>query len=81
MKPRAIVYWGQNPGTHPKAMGSMHKKLTMVYWKGDKFWIGKFIEYPEIMTKARPSKNLREPPDAYSMMIMEDVPEGLGIKV
>ena len=24
----------------------MHKKLTMVYWKGDKFWLGKFIEYP-----------------------------------
>ena len=60
---------------------SMHKKLTMVYWKGDKFWLGKFIEYPEIMTQGETIEELEENlRDAYSMMIMEDVPEGYRTK-
>lgn len=25
-------------------------KLKMVYSKGDKFWVGKLLEHPEIMT-------------------------------
>ena len=48
----------------------------MIYWKGKKFWLGKLIEHPEIMTQGRTLKeleaNLR---DAYRMMILEDVPE------
>ena len=59
----------------------MHKKLTMVYWNGDKFWLGKFIEYPEIMTQGETIEELEENlRDAYSMMIMEDVPEGYRTK-
>ena len=59
----------------------MHKKLTMVYWKGDQFWLGKFIEYPEIMTQGETIEELEENlRDAYSMMIMEDVPEGYRTK-
>jgi predicted RNase H-like HicB family nuclease len=50
--------------------------MTMIYWKGEKFWLGKLKEHPEIMTQGRTLKeleaNLR---DAYQMMILEDVPE------
>ncbi len=54
----------------------MNKKLTMVYWKGEKFWLGKFMEYPEIMTQGETVEELEENlRDAYLMMVMEDVPE------
>jgi len=50
--------------------------MTMIYWKGEKFWLGKLKEHPEIMTQGRTLKeleaNLR---DAYRMMILEVVPE------
>lgn len=59
----------------------MDKKLTMVYWKGEKFWLGKFIEYPEIMTQGETVEELEENlRDAYFMMVMEDVPEGYQTK-
>ncbi len=29
----------------------MNQKLNMVYWKGEKYWVGKLLEYPEIMTQ------------------------------
>ena len=52
-------------------------KMTMIYWKGEKFWLGKLKEHPEIMTQGRTLKeletNLR---DAYRMMNLE--PEVLG---
>ena len=51
-------------------------KMTMIYWKGDKFWLGKLKEHPEIMTQGHTLKeleaNLR---DAYRMMILGDVPQ------
>jgi predicted RNase H-like HicB family nuclease len=54
----------------------MNKKLTMVYWKGEKFWLGKFMEYPEIMTQGETLEELEENlRDACLMMVMEDVPE------
>ena len=31
----------------------MKAKLTMVYWKSRKFWLGKLVEHPEIMTQGR----------------------------
>lgn len=56
-------------------------KMTMIYWKGEKFWLGKLKEHPEIMTQGRTMKeletNLR---DAYRMMILEDVPQDHGEK-
>jgi len=49
--------------------------LTMVYWKGQKYWVGKLLEHPEIMTQGETleelEENLRE---AYLLMVMEDVP-------
>ena len=59
----------------------MDKKLTMVYWKGEKFWLGKLIEYPEIMTQGETIEELEENlRDAYSMIVMKDVPEGYKTK-
>ena len=51
-------------------------KMTMIYWKGKKFWLGKLKERPEIMTQGRTLKELEENlKDAYRMMVMEEVPE------
>jgi len=59
----------------------MESKLTMVYWKGEKFWLGKFLEHPEIMTQGETVEELEENlRDAFLMMVMEDVPEGYQTK-
>ena len=54
----------------------MSPKLTMIYWKADKFWLGKLLEYPQIMTQGETIDELRENiKDAYQLMVLEDVPE------
>jgi predicted RNase H-like HicB family nuclease len=54
----------------------METKLNMIYWKGDKFWVGKLLEHPEIMTQGETLEELEENmKDAYLLMTMEDVPE------
>ncbi len=54
----------------------MNAKLTMVYWKSKKFWLGKLVEHPEIMTQGRTLAELEENiKDAYRLMALEDVPE------
>ena len=54
----------------------MSKHFTMVYWKGEKFWLGKLLEHPEIMTQGETPEELEENmKDAYRMMVMEDVPD------
>jgi predicted RNase H-like HicB family nuclease len=59
----------------------MGKHIMMVYWKGEKFWLGKLLEHPEIMTQGETLEELEENiRDAYKMMIMEDVPENYQIK-
>ena len=59
----------------------METKLKMVYWKGDKFWVGKLLEYPEIMTQGRTLKELEENmKDAFMLMAMEDVPDEHEVK-
>jgi len=53
----------------------MNQKLNMVYWKGEKYWVGKLLEYPEIMTQGETIAELEENiRDAYLLMAMEDVP-------
>jgi len=53
----------------------------MVYWKSQKFWVGKLLEYPEIMTQGESLEELEENmKDAYLMMAMEDVPQDHKIK-
>jgi len=59
----------------------METKLKMIYWKGDKFWVGKLLEHPEIMTQGETLEELEENiKDAYMLMTMEDVPENHGVK-
>jgi len=59
----------------------MKTKMTMVYWKSDKFWLGKLLEHPEIMTQGKTLEELEENiKDAYLLMAMDDVPEGHKMK-
>jgi len=57
----------------------METKMTMVYWKSDKFWLGKILEHPEIMTQGETLEELEELEenikDAYLLMALDDVPE------
>jgi predicted RNase H-like HicB family nuclease len=59
----------------------MKTKTTMIYWKSDKFWLGKLLEHPEIMTQGETLEELEENmKDAYYLMVMDDVPEGYQTK-
>lgn len=59
----------------------MKTKLKMIYWKGEKFWVGKLLEHPEIMTQGEILEELEENmKDAYMLMTLEDVPEKHKIK-
>ena len=59
----------------------MKPKMTMVYWKSDKFWLGKLLEHPEIMTQGETLEELEENiKDAYLLMAMDDVPEEYQVK-
>ena len=60
---------------------SMDKKLTMVYWKGERFWLGKLLEHPEIMTQGETLEELEANlKDAFFLMVMDDVPESYEMK-
>lgn len=55
---------------------SMDRKLTMMYWKGDRFWLGKLREHPEVMTQGETLAELEENlKDAFRLMAMDDVPK------
>jgi predicted RNase H-like HicB family nuclease len=59
----------------------MKTKMTMIYWKGEKFWLGKLLEHPEIMTQGKTLEELEENiKDAYRLMVMDDVPEQYKVK-
>lgn len=59
----------------------MDKKLTMIYWKGERFWLGKLLEHPEIMTQGETLEELEENlKDAYRLMALDDVPDGYQTK-
>ncbi len=59
----------------------MEIKLKMIYWKGEKFWVGKLLEHPEIMTQGETLEELEENMgDAYALMTLEGVPEQHEIK-
>ena len=81
----------QKPITHSQAgtsedfkmiaMNTKNLKLSLIYWKSDKFWLGKLVQYPEIMTQGETLEELEENiKDAYLMMLMEDVPENYETK-
>jgi predicted RNase H-like HicB family nuclease len=59
----------------------MNSKMTMVYWKSDKFWLGKLLEHPGIMTQGETLEELEENiKDAYLLMAMDDVPDEYAVK-
>jgi len=59
----------------------MKTKLKMIYWKSEKFWVGKLLEHPEIMTQGETLEELEENmKDAYTLMTLDDVPEKYEIK-
>ena len=54
----------------------MGPRLTKVYWKGEQFWLGKLLEYPEIMTQGETIEESEENlKDAYRLTVLEDVPD------
>ena len=59
----------------------MPKNLTLIYWKGEKYYLGKILEHPEIMTQGETLEELLENiKDAYYLMVFEDVPEDYEIR-
>jgi len=53
----------------------------MVYWKSDRFWLGKLLEHPEIMTQGETVEELEENiKDAYLLMAMDEVPDEYQVK-
>lgn len=62
----------------------METKLKMIYWKGEKFWIGKLLERPDIMTQGETLEELEENmKEAFTMMVFDDgrsVGENLTLK-
>ena len=59
----------------------MEIKLKMIYWKGEKFWVGKLLEHPKIMTQGETLEELEENiRDAYAMMTLGNVPTQHKIK-
>ncbi len=61
----------------PAAFGNM----TMIYWKSGKFWVGKLLEHPEIMTQGRTVKELeRNIREAFLLMALDEVPQEYRIR-
>ena len=59
----------------------MKTTITMIYWESEKFWLGKLLDHPEIMTQGKTLEELEENiKEAYRLMAMEDVPEEHSIK-
>ena len=55
----------------------MEAKMTLIYWKSDKFWLGKLLEHPEIMIQGETFEELEENiKDAYLIMAFDEIPEG-----
>ncbi len=56
-------------------------KMTLIYWKSKRFWLGKLLEHPEIMTQGRTleelEQNIRE---AFMLMALDEVPDGYQVR-
>ncbi len=59
----------------------MKGELTLIYWKSERFWLGKLLEHPEVMTQGETLEELEENiRDAYLMLALEDVPPEYQVK-
>ena len=62
-------------------MRTVKTKMNMIYWKGVKFWVGKLLEHPEIMTQGETLEELEENiKDAYLLIAMDEVPKEYQVK-
>ncbi len=62
-------------------LGEINSKMTLVYWQSDRFWLGKLLEHPEIMTQGESLEELEENiKDAYLLMAMDEVPQEYQVK-
>ncbi|WHZ19782.1 MAG: hypothetical protein OJF55_001931 [Rhodanobacteraceae bacterium] len=53
----------------------MNVTLNIVCWKGEKFWLGKLVNHPEIMSQGETLEELEENlKDAYREILLDDVP-------
>jgi len=58
-------------------ISQINAKMTMVYWQSGRFWLGKLLEHPEIMTQGESLEELEKNiKDAYLLMAMDEVPRG-----
>lgn len=54
----------------------METRQQIVYWTGERFWVGKLVDHPETMTQGETLEELEEDiADAYRLMVLDDVPE------
>ncbi|MEW5815874.1 MAG: type II toxin-antitoxin system HicB family antitoxin [Spirochaetota bacterium] len=59
----------------------MDRKVNVIYWRSEKFWLGKILEYPEIMTQGETLEELFENiKDAYNLFVYDDVPKEYSLK-
>ncbi len=59
----------------------INSKMTLIYWKSEKFWLGKLLEYPDIMTQGNSVEELEENiREAFILMKMDDVPDDYKVK-
>jgi uncharacterized protein involved in tolerance to divalent cations len=64
-----------------KKRAKIERNLTLIYWKGEKFWLGKLLESPEIMTQGKTVQELIENiKDAYYQMNLDEIPPDFRIK-
>lgn len=48
----------------------MHSPITLIYWQGEKYYLGNILEHPEIMTQGETLEELIENiKDAYRQII------------
>lgn len=48
----------------------------MIYWRGERYWLGKLLEYSEIMTQGETLEELEENlRDAFRFMVLDEVPD------
>ena len=52
------------------------QNLKMVYWQEEEMWVGKLLEYPNVMTQGETLEELEENiKDAYKELILYGIPE------
>jgi len=57
------------------------QECKMLCYRFIKFWLGKLLEHPEIMTQGETLEELEENiKDAYLLMAFDEIPEGYEMK-